>query len=471
MRFGWRWLVVSSMMVAAMAAGAETRPQYGGAVHVAMRGAPASLDPVELDRADVVQAESDSFAQRSLTMLMFDTLVTAGENGRVQPGLAESWQASQGNQRWQLRIRSGVKFHDGTMLSAEVAAAALRAANPAWNVNAAGDSVVIELGGPEPELLEELALARNAIVKRNPESTPSGTGPFRVVDWQPGKKLTLAANEDCWRGRPFLDTIEIEMGKSFREQMTALELGKADLVEVAPEQTHLFSQNQFSQNRDAQAGHRLASSVPVELLALVFARDAASPDEKLLREALAWSVERGSIKSVLLQGAGQPSASLLPNWMSGYGFVFQAGADLARARQAREQVHTAPTWTIGYGDADPVDRLLAERIALNARDAGLSLQPSSAANADLRLVRIPLASADPWIALASVATLAGMPAGKTRGAVEELYAAELAVLAPQRVIPLFHLPVSYAAAGTLRNWGVRPDGSWTLADAWLEGKP
>src|SRR5208282_302365 len=97
------------------------------------------------------------------------------------------------------------------------------------------------------------------------------------------------ANEDCWRGRPFLDTIEIEMGKSFREQMTALELGKADLVEVAPEQTHLFSQN-----RDAQAGHRLASSVPVELLALVFARDAASPDEKLLREALAWSVERGS---------------------------------------------------------------------------------------------------------------------------------------------------------------------------------
>jgi peptide/nickel transport system substrate-binding protein len=471
MRFVWQWLVVSSTMVGALSAGAETRPQYGGTVHVAMRGAPASLDPAELDRADVAQPDSDSFARRSLSMLVFDTLVTTDEGGRVQPWLAESWQASQGSQRWQLRIRREIKFHDGTALSAEVAAAALRVANPAWKVSATGDSVVIDLGGPEPELLAELALAHNAIVKRNPDSIPSGTGPFHVVDWQPGKKLSLAANEDCWRGRPFLDTIEIEMRKSFREQMTELELGRADLVEVAPEQTHLFSQSQVSQSRDAQGG-RLASSAPAELLALVFARDMASPDEKLLREALAWSVERGSIKSVLLQGAGQPSGSILPNWMSGYGFVFSMGADLARARQAREQVHTAPTWTIGYGDADPVDRLLAERIALNARDAGLSLQPSSVAGADLRLVRIPLQSNDPWIALENVASLTGTSVGKTGGSVEELYACELAVLATQRVIPLFHLPVSYAAAGTLRHWGLRRDGSWTLTDAWLaSGKP
>jgi ABC-type transport system substrate-binding protein len=456
------------MMVGALTARAATRPQYGGAVRVAMRATPASLDPVDI----VHQPDSDPFARRSLSMLMFDTLVISDANGRVQPWLAESWQGTQGNQRWQLRIRRGVKFHDGTILSAELAAASLRTANPQWNVSAEGDSVLIELGGPDSELLAELALARNAIAKRNADGTPSGTGPFHVVDWQPGKKLALAANEDCWRGRPFLDTIEIEMGKSFREQMTALELGKADLVEVAPEQTHLFAQSQFSQNRDAQVGHRLVSSAPVELLALVFARDVASPDEKLLREALALSVERGSIKSVLLQGAGQPAASILPNWMSGYGFVFSSGADLARAREVNQQVRKAPAWTIGYGDADPADRLLAERIALNAKDAGMSLQPTAAPNADVRLVRIPLASSDPWIALENVATLAGMSAGKTGGSVEELYASELAVLATQRVIPLFHLPTSYAAAGNLRSLGLRPDGSWTLADAWLgNGNP
>src|SRR5580700_10029239 len=457
-RFGWQLLAVSSVIVAALAAAAETRPQYGGTLHVAMRAAPASLDPAD-------DTQPDSFARRSLTMLVFDTLVTMDESGRVQPALAASWAATSpaaGNQRWQFHIRRGVRFHDGTALSAEVAAASLRAANPAWNLSADGDTVVIERAEFEAELLAELALPRNAIVKRNAGGPPSGTGLFHVADWQAGKKLTLAADENCWRGRPFLDTIEIEMGKSFREQMTELEVGATDLVEVTPEQAHGIS----------RAGRRLASTASVELLALVFSRDAASPEEKLLREALAWSVERGSIRSVLLQGAGQPAASILPNRMSGYGFVFSTDADLAQARQAREQAHATPIWTLSYDASDSLDRLLAERIALNAKDAGLTLQPTPSANADVRLVRIPLASPDPWVALANVATLAGAPARKSGGSIEELYATERVVLEAQRVIPLFHLPVSYAATAALRDWTLRPDGSWALADAWLEtGKP
>jgi ABC-type transport system substrate-binding protein len=348
-----------------------------------------------------------------------------------------------------------VKFHDGTPLTAETAAASLRSANPSWNVVADADSVVID--SSDPNLLAELALPRNAIAKRTTDNKPSGTGPFHVVDWQPGKKLSLAAEENCWRGRPFTDAIEIEMGQSFRDQMTALELGKADLVEVAPEQTHRIS----------QGGRRLATSAPVELLALIFIHDVASPDERLLREALALSVERGSIRSVLLQGAGQPKASILPNWMTGYGFVFPADADLARARQEREQVRSRTTWILGYDGRDPLARLLAERIALNAKDAGLSLQPMPAASAELRLVRIPLAAPDPWIALAGLATFAGLPAEKTHAGVEDLYASEVAMLATRRVIPLFHLPVSYASASSLKNWALRPDGSWAVADAWL----
>jgi hypothetical protein len=91
----------------------------------------------------------------------------------------------------------------------------------------------------------------------------------------------------------------------------------------------------------------------------------------------------------------------------------------------------------------------------------------------LRLARIPLAAADPWIALAGVASLAGAPVPKNEGgSVEDLYAAEQAVLATQRIIPLFHLPVTYAASASLKNWWLRPDGSWNLADAWLgNGKP
>lgn len=457
--FDWRWFVVSSIVLGTVAANAAPRPEYGGGLHVAIRATPTSLDPAD-------RAQADSFDRRNLTMLIFDTLLTTDASGHLQAWLATSWQASSDNRRWQLTIRRSVKFHDGTPLTAEIAAASLRAANPSWNVSADSDTVVIERDNSDPELAMELAMARNAIGKRNSENTPSGTGPFHVVKWEPGKKLTLAAEENCWRGRPFLDGIEIEMGQSLRDQMTALELGKADLVEVAAEQTRQFSKNRISE-RGAKEQLSLTSSSPMELVALLFSRDAASPEEKLLRDALALSIDRGPIRNVLLQGAGQPTASILPNWMSGYGFVFATEADLARARHAREQVHTSPAWTLGYDGSDPMARLLAERIALNAKDAGLSLQPMLAASTDLRLVRIPLASRDPWIALAEVAELSGAPTGKEGGSIEDLYAWEAAILATRHVIPLFHLPASFAASANLKGWTVRPDGSWSLEDAWL----
>jgi len=447
--FACHWLAVSSLFLGLLAR-AETRPQYGGTLRVTMHAAPETLDPAD-------NRVPDSFTRRSVTSLMFDTLVTWND-GRAKPGLADSWQTSKGNQRWQFPLRHGVKFHDGTLLTSEIAAASLRFANPAWSVRAEGDSVIVECEGANPEMLAELALSRNAIVKRDGEQKVSGTGPFHILEWHPGKKLTLAAEEDCWRGRPFLDGVEIEMGRSFRDQATALEVGRADLVEIAPDQAHHFS----------PARGRLVSSAPVELIALVFARDVSSPDEKLLREALGLCVERGSIHSVLLQGAGQPAASLLPTWISGFGFVFSSQSDLQKARQLRDQVHAARVWTIGYDGSDPLARLLVERIALNAKDAGLSLVPTAVGASDLRLMRIPVASSDPWIALEGIAAQAGLSKAKNNGsAVEELFAVEQAALASQRVVPLFHLPVFYAASANLKDWTLRTDGSLELVNAWL----
>lgn len=457
--FAWRWLAASSLLMACVAL-AETRPQYGGTLHIAVHVAPTTLDPADA-------AQTDSFAGRSVTALMFETLVTIDDAGRAQPALATSWQAASGNMRWQFQMRRGVRFHDGAAFTAEAAAASLRTANPTWKITADGDSLSIECETTNPDLLAELALQRNAIAKRNSDQV-IGTGPFHIVDWQPGKKLTLAAEEDYWRGRPFLDEIEIEMGKSFRDQMNALDLGREELVEITPEQMRQISQE----------GRHVASSAPMELLAMLFTRDAQAPEDKSLREALALSIDRASIRSVLLQGTGQPAASILPNWMNGYAFVFSTDADLQRARHEREQVRAIPTWTLGYDGHDALVRLLAERLALNAKDAGLSLQPvalqpASPAATDLKLAQIPLASTDAWAALEQVAAIAGIPvpARKARS-VEDLYAAEQAVLSTQKIIPLFHLPVCYAGAPTLQSWNLRPDGTLNLANAWLgSGKP
>ena len=45
--FGWRWLAASSLLIAAIAANGETRPQYGGTLRIEMQAAPASLDPAD----------------------------------------------------------------------------------------------------------------------------------------------------------------------------------------------------------------------------------------------------------------------------------------------------------------------------------------------------------------------------------------------------------------------------------------
>src|SRR5258706_9662367 len=67
-------------------------------------------------------------------------------------------------------------------------------------------------------------------------------GPFHVVDLVPGTKLTLAANEDYAGGRPFLDRVEILMQQPPREQMIALQLGRADVIDVPAETTRRASQ-------------------------------------------------------------------------------------------------------------------------------------------------------------------------------------------------------------------------------------
>jgi peptide/nickel transport system substrate-binding protein len=450
-RSGWQWPVISALLILMSAANAATRPQYGGTLHVTMRANPSSLDPAEI---------SEYIGGRNVIVLLFDTLVTTDASGRVQGALAESWQISPADQRIQVRLRQTVKFQDGSPLTTETAAASLRKGNPGWNVTTAGDLVIIDSGVSAPELLQELALPRNAIAKRDSGNSIIGTGPFHVTDWQSGKKLTLAANEDYWDGRPFLDQIEIEMGRSFRDQMNALESGRSNLVEVAPEQMRSIGSQRY----------QLLHSDTIELVALKFAGDAASAQQKNVRDALRFSIERHSMHNVLLHSAGQTSASLLPTWMSGYAFVFSTEADLARARQLRDQVPGVPTLTMGYDKNDPMARLLAERIALNAKDAGLWVQLNPDTN-DLRLLRIPLTSSNPRIALETLNNQLGLPPirGKSQS-IEDLFSAEQTALASGRVIPLFHLPLAYASTVSLRDWVVMPDGSLDLGKAWLKSQ-
>jgi len=443
---GFPLLVASSLLLATLAA-SETRPYYGGTLHVAMRAAPTSIDPVQ----------PDWVGARNLFPLIFDTLVSLDEYGRPQPVLATSWEAESGNQRWQFSLRQGVTFQDGTAVTSDAVAASLRAANPSWKVVSGNNLVIVERDSPAPDLPAELALPRNSILKREPGRI-LGSGPFSVSQWDPGKKLVLAARDDYWGGRPFLDSIEIEMEESFREQIISFDLGRAQIIELAPEQARSA----------VTRGRRVESSKPVELIALVFQADAQSPDEGKQREVLSLSIDRKLLNTVVLQEGGEPGGGLLPNWMTGYSFLFPAEMNLTRAQQERAEIARTGLWNLGFDANDAVERVIAERIVLNAHDAGLRLQLASAGAADVRLVRVSLTSLDPRVALRELCGALGLPQPKfSSSSVDDLYAAESALLQSRRMIPLMHLRAVTAVSERVRGGREMPEGGRTWVNVWL----
>jgi len=443
-RIAFLLLAAASLLGAAQGA---TRPRYGGTLRVMMQAAPSMLE------IPAGAPPTDYWGDCRILAMLTDNLVELDAAARPQPGLAVAWQSEMNGKRWQFTLRRGVRFHDGSSASAIAIAKIMGDLHSDWVVRGAGDTLTIENDAAMPSLLAELALPRNAILKRNADGLPIGTGPFRIAEFLPGRHLKLAANEENWAGRPFADTVEIDLGRSLREQAIALELGKTDVIESPPQPP-------------ANSG-RARSLLPVELMALVFSGNTRAQDVRL-RDALALAINRKPIQSGLLRGAGEASGAILPNWMTGYSAVFPAQADVQRA-QAILAGSRQPALTLNYDPRDPQAQLIADRIALNAREAGITVQVSLSGTADISLVRIVLPSPDPAMSWREAARALGLQPPIVHGnSVDDLYAAERALLDGHMVIPLFHLPVASAASPRVHDWNPARTGEWNLADAWLE---
>src|SRR5262249_19376354 len=273
-RFASQLLAVISLLIATGGlASSAMRPGYGGTLRISLQEAPISLDPTS--------SHARNFpAVQCLQQLLFDNLVPIDDTGRIQPGLASSWQSDPAYRRWTFILRQGVHFSDSTILTAELVAASLRKSNPEWNVSVAGDSVIVQLAAPEWSLPAMLALPRNAILDRS-NSEPRGTGPYRVTQWHAGRNLVLTARDDYWGGRAFIDSVLVQFGVSVRDQTAALDLGKTDLVDLPAEVARSFTSQ----------GKSILTSPPVELIAIVLTHDTNSADDAKLMEALGLSLD------------------------------------------------------------------------------------------------------------------------------------------------------------------------------------
>jgi ABC-type transport system substrate-binding protein len=388
---------------------AARRPRYGGELRVEMRASLRTLDPTEIPEDPAALA-----AQRLWLPTVFETLVRLDDHGQPQPWLATSWVHDAARKSWIFTTRKDVKFHDGTP----------------WSP--AAGSIVFPDDRPLEQILRELAGARNAIIMRAADGTLLGTGPYRIAKWDAGKAATLAAHDSYWGGRPFLDSISIQMSRSLAEQSNDFQIGKVDVSEISLRDLRAAKQK----------GTLTSETPPMETLALVFENGRVPPN---VRQALALAIDRAAIHNVLLQKQGEISGALLPRWLSGYAFLFSAERDVARAKQLAPQ---AAPLSFVYDRDDPMIRPIGERIAVNANEAGITVRPGNSP-ADVRLVRLPITSGDPWLALQDLASVLKLAAPATTASP---YEAEKSMLDSSGVIPLVQLPRGWLLRSRVHNW-------------------
>ena len=470
---------ISSVALAAAGAFAGSRPRYGGTVRVLLHDRVMSIDPT---------SDEDHPATRDrLASLAFETLTEIDAQGRLRPNLAVTWHADQAKRVWQFRLRLA-NFQDGTVLTAADAAASLAKSNPAWKYSAPDrQTVVIETPAAVQHMAEMLALPRYSIIKRQMENNAAvliGTGSYKLTQWQAGERAQFTANEDYWGGRPFADTIEFQMGASLREQLMDRQLGPYTATELSVDQIRAIEQN----------NQTVYASRPADLLAIVFPQHDCSgrPGKKAVdarvREALGLAVNRAAISNVLLQRKGIPAAGLLPQWLTGYEFMLGGATNLDRARELRSDAAAFVVITpiaLAYDFSDPLAKLMAERIAVDAREAGIVVQPygelhissktaRSSTNADALLLRVPLQSVDPQTALAARLDDLGLlqatpPPILAASRPEDILEAEQTALGSHCVLPVAHVPQVLWLNNTAHNWQQRVNGEWDLDQLWVEG--
>ena len=438
--------VAISCLIALLAlpAAARTRPHYGGTLRVEVEG-----DPWQ---------RPNGLARR----LMLDGLTRMDADGAAQASLAVRWESENEDRRWQFHLRPGVHFHDGSPLTSAAVATSLTAscgANCPWTaIHAVGSSVAFTGDAPMPNL--PALLAGDEYLIAADAGGNIGTGAFQLSGFKDGV-LTLAANDNCWQGRPFEDAVEIHVHRSIRDQWLDLSVGRADLVEVPAEQLRQAREQRLT----------VLQSPPATLLALIVASTGAlgNPD---LRAAIALAVDRGALFNVIFQKQGEVTGSLLPSALTGYSFLFSAERDLNKSHEKHGGVTPPPlTMTAEGGGAM---QLAAQRIALNLHDAGFNVQVVAAGGvrpADLALRCLPLASNQPRAALEAMLRGAGMQSAVLEQAPAGIYKVERDFLETHTLIPLLYLPRAYAIGGRVRDLRSSPDGTPLLAGASLQDTP
>jgi peptide/nickel transport system substrate-binding protein len=188
---------------------------------------------------------------------VFDALTRVDENARLVPGLAESWKATDAT-TWEFKLRRGVKFHDGSELTAEDVIHSLE--RPATIVNSPGsfvpftrplvfkqivDRYTVRLKTASPYAMVPYDLQSVFIVSKRATSGLRsqdfdagrgmiGSGPYRFVSFKRGDRVALERFDQYAGPKPAWDKVTLRILPSDPARMAALLANDVDAIEQVP---------------------------------------------------------------------------------------------------------------------------------------------------------------------------------------------------------------------------------------------
>ncbi len=296
----------------------------------------------------------DTSTSLSLIQQIYEPLVQRDAVGKTVPALAESWGLTADPLVWELRLRRGVTFHDGTPFTAEdVIFTIERARQPGSGIShllagvdrvAAVDSHVVRIStrGPTPLLpasLTHVLMMSKAWTEKGGAgkvAAPSefglaqtfgqanGTGPFRLVSRAPGDRTVMRRNDAHWGNA----TTPVEISElvyrvlpNDTERVEALISGEVDFVQDVP----------VNELPRLQANKALAVHTGPENRSIFIGLNVAQPGpndsgvpvknplaDRRVREAISTGINRQAIQRGVLLGQAIPTGTVAPPSTNGY---------------------------------------------------------------------------------------------------------------------------------------------------------
>lgn len=306
----------------------------GGTLRIATQLPSGPLDPVAMDNLGTYTIVTQSF----------EYLCGKGKGADLAPALAESWKPNADGSVWTFSLRKGVKWHDGSPLTADdvvatmdrlagsnlkayIVAGATRAVDPT--------TVEITLNSPDGQFPYQVSLynpqsvitPKSFVLGSTLDKSPVGTGAFKLEKFDVATGATFVRNDDWWGGKPYLEKVQWIFADDLPTQISGIQGGAADaIVQFAVIGGEaIFADTNLTVESIAGSAHRQIWMNTREGNFL----------DKRVRQAIALGIDRTALIDTVLKGKGDigndhPIAPVYPFFDASQP---QRTRDVAKAKQ------------------------------------------------------------------------------------------------------------------------------------------